>query len=101
LKIVFTETFLNSLEESFEFLEFDQGLSRAKQLEIRDRIFKAIDRLESRPMIGAYEVYLSESKYKYRRIIEGYFKIIYRTNADTIFVTDIFDSRQDPSKMKG
>jgi len=37
----------------------------------------------------------------HRRAIEGHFKIIYRVEGETIYVTDFFDSRQDPAKMKG
>ena len=30
-----------------------------------------------------------------------HYKIIYRVVGEYIYVTDIFDSRQDPDKMKG
>jgi hypothetical protein len=35
----------------------------------------------------------------HRYLVEGNFKIIYRIVDDIIWVTDIFDSRQDPEKM--
>lgn len=38
---------------------------------------------------------------EHRRIIEGHYKIIYRVEGQAIYITDIFDSRQDPNKMKG
>ena len=37
----------------------------------------------------------------HRPIIEGHFKIIYKVEGEYIYITDIFDSRQDPDKMKG
>ena len=37
----------------------------------------------------------------HRRLIESHFKIIYRVIGDCIYITDIFDSRQDADKMKG
>lgn len=37
----------------------------------------------------------------HRRLIESHYKIIYRVVGEYIYVTDIFDSRQDPEKMKG
>jgi len=37
----------------------------------------------------------------YRRLVEGHYKIIYRIEDEYIYITDIFDSCQDPDKMKG
>jgi hypothetical protein len=37
----------------------------------------------------------------HRRLVESHYKIIYRVVGEYIYVTDIFDSRQDPDKMKG
>lgn len=37
----------------------------------------------------------------HRRIIEGNYKIIYRVEGENIYITDIFDSRQNPDKMRG
>jgi hypothetical protein len=37
----------------------------------------------------------------HRRVIVGPFKIIYRLTANAVYVTDIFDSRRDPKRMKG
>ena len=31
----------------------------------------------------------------------SHYKIIYRVIGETIYITDIFDSGQDPDKMKG
>ena len=53
------------------------------------------------PYIGQREYLTSNPDRQYRRIIESHFKIIYYIRNDTIFITDIFDSRQDPGTMKG
>jgi mRNA-degrading endonuclease RelE of RelBE toxin-antitoxin system len=52
------------------------------------------------PFIGQQEEYLAHLNKGHRRLIEGNYKIIYRVQDDVIYVTDIFDSRQDPAKMK-
>lgn len=57
--------------------------------------------LKVNPYKGQLESYLEHLNLSHRRIIEGNYKIIYRVDSNTIFITDIFDSRQDPSKMKG
>ena len=53
------------------------------------------------PYSGQVEEYLDHLGLSHRRIVEGNFKIIYRVEGNEIFVTDIFDTRQDPQKMKG
>ena len=50
--------------------------------------------------MGQREEYLEHLGQSHRRIIEGNYKIIYRIDGDMIYVTDIFDTRQDPGKMK-
>ena len=47
------------------------------------------------------EEYLSYLNQGHRRLIEGHFKIIYRIEGDNVYITDFFDTRQDPAKMKG
>lgn len=47
------------------------------------------------------EEYLEHLGKGHRRIIHGYFKIIYRLEGELIYVTDFFDTRRDPAKMKG
>ena len=62
---------------------------------------KALKYLEEHPGWGAIEELMSSSRYRYRRIVVGHIKIIYRVGRTIIHVTDIFDSRQDPGKIKG
>ena len=64
-------------------------------------VTKALKYLEEHPGWGAVEELIGTSRYRYRRIVVGHIKIIYRVGRAVIHVTDIFDSRQDPGKMKG
>ncbi|MFT3884083.1 MAG: type II toxin-antitoxin system RelE/ParE family toxin [Flavobacteriales bacterium] len=57
--------------------------------------------LKDHPGAGQFEPELEWANAGHRRIIVRDFKIIYRIDGDTIVVNDIFDSRQDPRKMKG
>jgi len=45
--------------------------------------------------------YLEHLQMGHRRLVQSHYKIIYRIEGNTIYITDIFDSRQDPAKMKG
>ncbi len=99
MKLVFTEQSLISLEEALNFLAND--VSYQKLMEIRDEILEAAELLVDNPYIGQKEVYLEHLGLEHRRIIHGNYKIIYRVTKQYIYVTDIFDTRQDPNKMKG
>ena len=68
---------------------------------IADRVFDAIDRLRDHPGSGQYEPWLDILQMKHRRLVVGKFKIVYRISNELIIVTDIFDARQDPKRMKG
>jgi toxin ParE1/3/4 len=43
---------------------------------------------------------LADLKQGHRYIVEGNYKIIYRLIDNEIYITDIFDCRQNPTKMK-
>ena len=52
-------------------------------------------------MIGQQEEYLEGMSQQIRRIVYSNYKILYFVDVDDIVNTNIFDSRQDPEKMKG
>jgi len=61
----------------------------------------AADSLSTSYGHGQIEPTLEHLGLGHRRLIEGNFKIIYRVDGELVSVTDIFDSRMDPDKMKG
>ncbi len=99
MKLVYTEQAIISLEEALEFIV--SKVSYEKLVEIRNRILDAADTLLLQPQQGQKELYLEHLFLEHRRLIEGNYKIIYRVIGEYIYITDIFDSRQDPDKMKG
>ena len=99
MKLVFTQQAITSLQECLDF--FPPEVASAKVNEIRDRILAKADKLLENPYIGQQEEYLEHMGLSHRRIIEGNYKIVYRIEGEAIVITDIFDSRQDPEKMKG
>lgn len=66
---------------------------------ITKKIVDDIDWLLTHPRGGQYEPLLDQLGLKHRRLVSGNYKIIYRIIDDLIFVSDIFDARQDPEKM--
>lgn len=98
MKLVYTEQAIVSLQECLDF--FPSEVSAQRVNEVRDKILTKADKLLENPYIGKLEEYLEHMGQSHRRIIEGHYKIIYKLKGDMIIITDIFDSRQDPSKMK-
>ena len=67
---------------------------------IRKSIFDSTRHLSKQPLIGAVEDNLIDLKQGHRYLVVGNYKIIYRIIHDNIYITDIFDCRQNPQKMK-
>ena len=98
MKLVYTQQAIDSLQECLDF--FPPEVSAEKINEIRDRILSKADKLLVNPYLGQQEEYLEHLGKFHRRVIEGSYKIIYKIEVDSIVISDIFDSRQNPSKMK-
>ena len=96
--IVFTDQSIKSLQEILDFLA--SKLPDNKIIEIRDGILDATDILYKNPSAGQFEPYLEHLNLNHRRIVFNHYKIIYRIEGSYIIITDIFDSRQEPDKMK-
>lgn len=99
MKLFYTEQAIRSLQESLDFLPAE--VATEKRLQIRDKILAKADKLLTNPGLGQREEYLDHLGCSHRRVIESHYKIIYRVEGESIYITDIFDSRQDPAKMKG
>ncbi len=99
MKVIFTEQAFESLEEALNFISFE--VSYEKLMEMRNGIVDAAETLAKQPFIGQQEMYLEHLGLGHRRIVEGNYKIIYRVTNQCIYITDIFDTRQNPEKMKG
>ncbi len=99
MKLIYTEQALFSLEEVLDFVA--PNVTYEKLIEIRDEILDASDTLILQPLLGQSEPLLEHLGLSHRRLIVGHYKIIYRVIGEYIYITDIFDSRQDPGKMRG
>jgi toxin ParE1/3/4 len=98
MKVFWTDTARNQLEDIFNYYSEKANLNTAKKL-----IGKIIDRtiqLENNPLSGTKEPLLQQRKFEYRYLVEGHYKIIYWIDGNYIQVASIFDCRQNPVKMK-
>lgn len=101
MKVVYTDQSIDSLEELLEFTVEDQGLSPEKATSMKNQLFNRGDSLALNPYMGQLEEFLHHLDEGHRRIIEGHCKIIYKIVGESIYITDFFDTRQNPAKMKG
>lgn len=101
MKVIYTDQSLDSLHEGMSFLLEDLGIPMDKVSKIKTQLLDKADSLAINPYKGQKEEYLDHLGKEHRRLIEGHFKIIYLEETETIFITDFFDTRQDPEQMKG
>ncbi len=100
MRVVYTDQAKTSLQANVDFLLL-QGIPLEIILRIAEDIDIKTQKLVANPYLGQVEEHISNPSKNYRRLIEGHYKIIYYISGETIYITDIFDSRQDPLKMKG
>lgn len=100
MRLIFTEQAAQSLKEALDYLAAEE-VPLEKIEAIRNSILAKAEMLPDNPKLGQKEEYLDHLGLGHRRLIESHYKIIYRLGSDRIYITDIFDSRQDPDKMKG
>ena len=98
MKILFTKDAFESLDSILHF--YSEKVSEKKLSQIIENIFNRIEILVDFPHAGQIEEVLKSLNKGHRRIIAGNYKIIYRIENNIIYITDIFDTRQNTSKMK-
>jgi hypothetical protein len=99
-KVFYTENALISLEEIIEFYICEIGIPPEKVDKIVSNLFIKSDSLIENPFLNQIEPYLVDFRKEHRRLIVDNIKVIYRIEGKTIFVTDFFDVRRNPKKMK-
>jgi toxin ParE1/3/4 len=97
-QVIWTNFAISELKNIFLYYRMVAGERTA--VKIKRSIFAATKPIIKHPLIGAEEENLQDLKQGHRYIVEGNYKIIYRIIGEEIFITDIFDWRQNPTKMK-
>ena len=100
MKVIFTESSFKALIELQNFLRIKQKLSEEKISVIIQNLLDAAEELKDFPKRGQEEEYLEHLNLNHRRLIVKHCKIIYRLNHNTVYITDFFDSRQNPKTLQ-
>ena len=99
MNIKITNPAKKSLKQHYNY--YKKQVSQMLAEKLKEELIFAIESLKTHPHIGQIEEGLSSLNLGHRYIVKRHYKIIYRIDNEVIYITDFFDSRQDPFKMKG
>lgn len=101
-ELVWTQRALSDLRTAFDFNLALYG--KQKTLEITSKILDRVEILLNPELdfsaVGAPDEDFMHLKRKYRKLIEGHYKITYREGKGKIYINRIFDTRRNPNKNK-
>ncbi|WP_108116833.1 type II toxin-antitoxin system RelE/ParE family toxin [Kordia periserrulae] len=97
MKIIWTDFAIKNLKDIFDY--YSNKVSKKIALKIRSQILNSTYQLLNNPESGQLESNLVKLKQNHRYLVSGNYKIIYRVSHNQIIINDVFDTRQNPSKM--
>ncbi|HPE55540.1 MAG TPA: type II toxin-antitoxin system RelE/ParE family toxin [Bacteroidales bacterium] len=98
LRTFWTDSARYQLEDIFDYYKNKANIRIARKLV--KRIIERTIQLEQNPNSGAKELLLSNRKFEYRYLVEGNYKIVYWKEDNYLKIAAVFDSRQNPEKLK-
>ena len=97
MQIIWTDFATENLKIIFDFYTIKASKKVAHK--IRKEILNTPKQLIMHPTSGQKELLLEKLGSDYRYLLSGNYKIIYRVENTQIIISDVFDARQNPSKM--
>ncbi len=98
MKIEWQDPAKRKIQDIFDYYNLTAGARVARK--ITRRIVESTRILVKNPMGGQREWLLEDMPYEYRRLVEGYHKVVYRIDGDTVLIVDIWDCRRDPADLR-
>ena len=98
MKVFWTKSALASLYDIYEY--YKEKVSITIAYKIRDKILAGAGQLEKHSHLGQIEELLKDMEGGHRYIVKYNYKIIYKIQTNKIYITDVFDTRQNPEKIK-
>ena len=97
MTVFWTKFALDELHHIYDYYKVNVSVLIANN--IKESILLSTHQLESQPLSGTPELLLQHLNQGHRFIIRGNYKIIYRIQSKKIYITDVFDTRQNPTKI--
>ena len=98
MKVFWTKFALDSLSEVYYY--YLKNVNENIASNIRDSILYSTKQLEKYSLSGPTEELLMDLEEGHRYIIRGNYKIIYKIQNKKVYITDVFDTRQNPEKIR-
>ena len=98
MKIIWTDFAIENLKDIFDYYSIKTNKKVAHK--IRKQIFDSTRQLKDIFVSCQVEFHLEKLNKKHRYLVCGNYKIIYRFFENQIIISDIFDARQYPEKIK-
>jgi toxin ParE1/3/4 len=95
--VIWTDFALKQLDLIYTY---HRSFSEKTAQKIVSQLLTSADRLQKHPLMGPKEELLQSSSSSYRYIISGNYKIIYKIAQGVVFIIDVFDTRQNPVKIR-
>ena len=97
MRVFWTKFALDALHDIFDYYKSNVSVLIANN--IKESILLSTHQLQLQPLSGTIEAMLQQLKEGHRYIIRGNYKIIYKIQSQRIYITDVFDTRQNPTKI--
>jgi len=97
MKIIWTDFAIENLKEIFDY--YSENATKKVAHKIKKQILTSTKQLLDYPESGQVEFHLQKLNQNHRYLVSGNYKIIYRINEDQVIISDVFDTRQEPTKM--
>ncbi|MFC2188337.1 type II toxin-antitoxin system RelE/ParE family toxin [Fulvivirgaceae bacterium LMO-SS25] len=99
MEIIWTDSAIRNLKDIFAYYSTKANKNVAHK--IRRQILESSKQLKNTPHSGPIEPNLTRLKKDHRYLVSGNYKLIYRIIDNQVIINDVFDTRQNPSKMEG
>ncbi len=87
------------LLEIWQRIALDSSPTIADKVE--ERLLKRVEELKAHPRKGPEEPAMAFRGQGHRFLLLGRYKILYLIIEDVVFITDFFDTKQHPARMRG
>lgn len=97
--VIWTEDAITQFRATYRYLLGVAGKNVAKRM--ANKIESTAAKLATHPKMGAVEEYLKQMPEGYRSfVVHKNYKLAYHIENQTIYISALFDCRQNPAKLK-
>lgn len=97
-EIEWTKAALKNIKKIHAFYKKTANTETANK--IVELVFETAQQLKTQDSIGQKQENLKHLNLGHRYLLSGHNKIIYNKKENTVYITHVFDTRQNPKKLK-